>query len=149
MPKKKEENNIEMEEKNDAKKSPYIYTVGRRKRSIATVRLYTKGKGEIKINDKEITQYFKTKALQQIVYIPLKTVGEKDIHDITIHVKGGGIHSQAESIRHGIAQALVKFNPDFRKNLKTRGFLTRDAREKERKKPGLKRARRAPQWSKR
>jgi len=126
----------------------YIESVGRRKTSVARVRLFTKGAG-FTVNDKDYKIYFPTLALQRIAEDAIDRMKLLDKYRLTAHIMGGGIHSQAEALRHGIARALVKFNPDFRKRLKKAGFLERDARMKERRKFGLKKARRAPQWSKR
>lgn len=132
------------------KKGEYFYAVGRRKRSIATVRLYPKGKGEISIvnSGKTLEEHLPVALHQEAVRLPLKAVGYVDA-DVTVNVTGGGIKGQAEAIRLGISRALLKLNPDFRATLKPLGVLTRDPREKERKKYGLKKARRAPQFSKR
>lgn len=127
----------------------FIFAVGRRKRSIARVRLIENGKGEIQINEKDIKQYFPYFEYMNIVLAPLSAVGLSDIFNVTVKVSGGGIHSQAEAVRHAISRALLKYDKNVRKTLKPLGYLTRDPREKERKKPGLKRARRAPQFSKR
>lgn len=127
----------------------YIETIGRRKTSVARVRLWTKGDKGIFINKKPINKYFPTIELQKIVTDGLEKMKSQDRFRIEILAKGGGIHSQAEAVRHGLARVLVKFNPDFRKRLKKAGYLTRDSRMRERKKFGLKRARRAPQWRKR
>ena len=132
-----------------AKPFRYFEAVGRRKTSTARVRLFTQGEKEIIINQKTIEKYFPSFELQQIVTDPLRKMKCKDQFRVSIIVKGGGIHSQSEAIRLGIARALLKFNPDFRKKLKKMDFLTRDPRMRERKKFGLKRARRAPQWHKR
>ncbi len=136
---------------NQAKKSKkqYIYAVGRRKSASAQVRLYKKGEGEIIINDKKLEEYFPTKDLQGIIHSPMKVVGQGDKLKIWVKVVGGGKVGQAEAIRHGISRALLEINPNFKKPLRKQGFLTRDPRKKERKKPGLKRARKSPQWSKR
>lgn len=131
------------------KATNYIRTVGRRKTAVARVRLFKNGKGQITINEKDWKVYFPTAYQQHTVFNPLKLTGQTDNIDFTIKVIGGGIKSQAEAVRHGIARALLKFNEDFKASLKRAGFLTRDSRKKERKKPGLKRARRAPQWKKR
>lgn len=138
------------EGKSAGKKGEYFYAVGRRKRSIATVRLYPKGKGIITIvnTDKTLEEHIPVDIMQEAVRLPLKAVGHVDA-DVTVKVVGGGIHGQAEAIRLGIARALLKLNPDYRATLKPLGVLTRDPREKERKKYGLKKARRAPQFSKR
>lgn len=140
-----------VEEKEEApkKKQEYLYAVGRRKTSIAQVRLYKKGNGKILVNDKELTKFFPKLEMQERVLSPLKLAGQKDKLEISVRVKGGGCMSQAEAIRHGISRTLLQLNPNFRKPLKKAEFLTRDARIKERKKPGLKRARKAPQWQKR
>lgn len=127
----------------------FIRAVGRRKTASARVRLTEGGTGLITVNSRSVESYFPLFVLQEAVRAPLKTVGKADSFDVTIKVAGGGLHGQAEAVRHGIARALVKWNADFRKTLKSEGFLRRDPRAKERKKPGLKRARRAAQWSKR
>lgn len=119
----------------------YWYGTGRRKTAVATVRIFENPK-DITVNEKE------TKLPNNIIY-PLELVGKKDSFGVSVKVKGGGKESQLEAIRHGIARALEAFDPEYRLTLKKAGFLTRDPREKERKKPGLKRARRAPQWAKR
>ena len=138
-------------------KKPKLYyeTVGRRKRAIARVRLFTSSptesakEGSIIINDKALKDFFTTAELQEIVKDPLTKLKSINRFTATIKVKGGGIKGQAEAVRHGLARALVLFDINFRKKLKKVGYLTRDARVKERKKYGLKKARRAPQWSKR
>ncbi|MAF20465.1 MAG: 30S ribosomal protein S9 [Parcubacteria group bacterium] len=132
----------------------YFEAVGRRKKSVARVRLFTcrpfeDSKGKININGKFYTDFFSIFEFQQIVADPLKKMKSLNRFEATVKVKGGGSRGQAEAIRHGLARTLVEFNPDFSKKLKRAGFLTRDPRRKERKKPGLKKARRAPQWSKR
>lgn len=131
----------------EVKLKPYIEAVGRRKTSVARVRLFSKGDGSAIVNGKSMPDYFPTKEMRSIIEDPLKNLAEK--FTITAKVSGGGIHSQAEALRHGISRALIKFNADFRKGLKKAGFLTRDSRMKERRKFGLKKARKAPQWSKR
>ncbi len=127
----------------------YLETVGRRKTAVARVRLFTQGEKSILVNKKPYQDYFPTLELQQVVTASLETMKSLDKFRISVRVMGGGIHAQAEAVRHGISRALVDFNPDFRKRLRKAGFLTRDPRMRERKKFGLKRARRAPQWSKR
>lgn len=139
---------VEVKNAKKEKKSEYLYAVGRRKTAVARIRLYKNGKGEILINDKPIKEYFNA-GLCEIINAPLQAIGQMDKIDVTVKVTGGGIAGQAEAVRHGIARALVDLNLNFRKPLKKAGYLKRDARKKERKKPGLKRARRAPQWSKR
>ena len=131
------------------KKSEYLYAVGRRKTSIAQVRVYKKGEGKILVNNKDLEKYCPVVDDQEVIKTPLKLIGQMDKLNVTVKVLGGGHFSQLEAIRHGISRALIQLNPNFRKPLKRAGFLTRDARAKERKKPGLKRARRAPQWQKR
>ena len=127
----------------------YFEATGRRKTAIARVRLYTKGDKVIEVNNMAFTKYFPTKTLQATALSSLDKMKSLDRFKVTAMVKGGGVNAQAEAVRHGIARALVIFNPDYRKRLRKAGFLTRDPRMKERKKPGLRRARRAPQWSKR
>ena len=130
--------------------APHYYSaVGRRKRAVAQVRLYAKGKGDVAINSKKLDVYFPDLDLQQIVLAPLVLLGKDKEFGVSVLVRGGGKHGQAESVRLGIARALEEFDKDVRKTLKVAGFLKRDPRKRERKKPGLKRARGAPQWSKR
>jgi len=125
----------------------YIGT-GRRKSSVARVRLVP-GNGKITINDRDIENYIPFETLREIVKQPLKATDTLGSYDVKVNVKGGGYTGQAGAIRHGIARALLQVDPDFRPTLKQAGYLTRDARMKERKKYGLKKARRAPQFSKR
>lgn len=127
----------------------YVYSVGRRKSAVARVRIVKKGTGIIIVNGKEYTKYFQYFEYQQMVYYPLKATGFENNIDISVKVQGGGTRSQAEAVRHGISRGLILQDETLRKVLKPLGFLRRDPREKERKKPGLKRARRAPQWQKR
>jgi len=127
----------------------YYEAVGRRKTAVARVRLFTKGDKSFLVNEKPLSHYFPTSELQKTVVSPLETMKCLDKFQILTIVRGGGLSSQAEALRHGITRALTLFNPDFRKRLKKAGFLKRDPRMKERKKFGLKGARRAPQWSKR
>ncbi|MBE7525643.1 30S ribosomal protein S9 [candidate division WWE3 bacterium] len=127
----------------------YIPTVGRRKTSIARVRLVKNGTGSITVNDKPYEKYFTVYELREQVRQPLVVVGQDATVDVSVKVHGGGIRGQSEAVRHGIARALIDLNPTFRKTLKKLGYLSRDSRAKERKKFGLKGARRAPQWSKR
>lgn len=144
-----EEEVVTEEKTAEAKKGGYLYALGRRKEAIATVRLYKNGKGKITVNGKLYTEYFPTGDMEQIVSGPLKSVGQADKVDIEAKSFGGGLRGQAEAVRLGISRALVLLNINFKKNLRKAGYLTRDPRVKERKKPGLKRARRAPQWQKR
>lgn len=127
----------------------YYEAVGRRKQAIARVRLFTRGDKDFSVNKKPYTKYFPTKELQQIADGALKKMKVTDKFSVSALVRGGGMAGQAEAVRHGTARALEKFNPDFRKRLKRAGFLRRDPRKKERKKFGLLKSRRAPQWSKR
>ena len=130
-------------------KKKYFYGTGRRKSSIARVRVYENGTGSITINGKEMDEYFGLDTLKLIVRQPLVTTAMLDKVDVVVTVVGGGVSGQAGAIRHGISRALLELNPEFRPTLKAAGFLTRDPRMKERKKYGLKAARRAPQFSKR
>jgi small subunit ribosomal protein S9 len=131
------------------KPARYYEAVGRRKRAVARIRLFTRGNKDFFINERPFAEYFQTAELQNIAGGALKKMKVADKFKITAVVHGGGTNGQAEAVRHGISRALMKFNTDFRKRLKRAGFLTRDPRETERKKFGLKKARRAPQWSKR
>ncbi|MDD5146381.1 MAG: 30S ribosomal protein S9 [Candidatus Pacebacteria bacterium] len=132
-----------------AGKTKYFEAVGRRKTSVARVRLFTQGKKDVTVNDKPYEDYFKLDAFQKEVVAPLQKINCLGKFGLSIRVSGGGLSGQAEADRHGVARALVLLNPYFKKRLKKSGYLTRDPRMRERKKPGLKRARRAPQWSKR
>ena len=127
---------------------PYLYGTGRRKNSVARVRIYP-GTGSITINDRDIDDYFGLETLKLIVRQPFAVTEPLGRFDIIATVKGGGVSGQAGAIRHGLARALLQTGDDFRPILKKAGFLTRDPRMKERKKYGLKAARRAPQFSKR
>ncbi|GAI28862.1 unnamed protein product [marine sediment metagenome] len=131
------------------KKAKYFEAVGRRKTATARVRLFTQGEKGMTINNKSCKVYFPIPSLQKIVGDPLEKLKWQDKFRISVVVRGGGLTGQAEAIRHGIARALIALNPDFKKRLRKLGFLTRDPRMRERKKFGLKRARRGPQWSKR
>lgn len=130
-------------------KTQYIEKIGRRKQAVARVRLHHAGSGKITINDRSLAVYLPVAILQQKVLSPFEQTGTQTIFDVTVHVTGGGIHGQADAVRLGIARALVDFNPEFRTSLKKLGFLTRDARVRERKKFGHTAARRSPQFSKR
>lgn len=129
--------------------SKYTGAVGRRKAAVAQVRLLHGGSGKIQINGRAFEDYLPTAILRQSVQAPLVLTGAENMFDITVVVRGGGQSGQANSIRLGIARALVDFNPEYRTVLKKEGFLTRDARIRERKKFGKLSARRSPQWSKR
>ncbi|MCQ2455255.1 MAG: 30S ribosomal protein S9 [Clostridia bacterium] len=127
---------------------PYFYGTGRRKSSVARVRVYN-GTGNVTINGRDIDDYFGLETLKVIVRQPLSLTETADKFDIVCTVTGGGVTGQAGAIRHGISRALLQFDEELRPSLKKAGFLTRDPRMKERKKYGLKGARRAPQFSKR
>lgn len=127
----------------------YYYANGKRKTSASRVKLFLSGTGEVTVNDKAMSEYFPISYHHEIIKSPLRLTGHTKTFDIKVVVNGGGINSQAEAIRHGIAKALLEYDQNLRLTLKKAGFLTRDSRVKERKKPGLKRARRAPQWNKR
>ena len=128
--------------------SNYYYGTGRRKSSVARVRVYP-GTGKITINDRDIDDYFGLETLKLIVRQPLELTGLTEKYDIICRVQGGGVTGQAGAIRHGLSRALLQADESLRSALKKAGFLTRDPRMKERKKYGLKGARRAPQFSKR
>lgn len=128
--------------------NPYFYGTGRRKKSVARVRVYP-GTGKITINDRDIDEYFGLETLKLIVRQPLALTGTTEKFDIVCRVNGGGVTGQAGAIRHGLSRALLQYDEALRPALKKAGFLTRDPRMKERKKYGLKAARRAPQFSKR
>jgi len=127
----------------------YWETVGRRKTAVARVRFFTQGEKTFLVNGKPFNVYFPLIELQQIAQEALEKMKCIDKFRVSVITNGGGLHARAEAIRHATARALTLFNPDFRKRLKKAGFLTRDPRMRERKKFGLKRARRAPQWQKR
>ena len=127
---------------------PFFYGTGRRKSSVARVRLYN-GTGTITINHRDIDNYFGLETLKLIVRQPLELTNSIGKFDVVVRVQGGGVSGQAGAIRHGISRALLQFDEELRGSLKKAGFLTRDPRMKERKKYGLKAARRAPQFSKR
>lgn len=129
-------------------KNKYFEAVGRRKTSVARVRVYGEA-GDILINEKPFSEYFKTEEQRKIAKDALELSGLFKKNRVTAKISGGGIHSQAEALRHGIARALLLIDQSFRANLKKEGFLKRDPRAKERRKFGLKKARKAPQWSKR
>lgn len=126
----------------------YIYATGRRKTAVANVRMFA-GSDKNMVNKKPLTDYFSDKALQDTALRPLALTGLMDEYYFEAIVNGGGKNSQVDAVLHGISQTLAKLNDDVKKVLKKNGFLTRDDRKKERKKPGLRGARRAPQWAKR
>lgn len=127
----------------------YYEGIGRRKEASARVRLFPGGTGNLLINDKEGHDYLPRFGDIEALLQPLRIIGQEKSYNITIHVNGGGISGQRDAIRLGIARALLKIDPELRSQLKTENLLTRDARVKERKKPGLKRARKAPTYTKR
>lgn len=129
------------------KKERYIEAVGRRKTSVARVRITPASKVSVSINNKEFEKYFPTSALRKTVLSVFNDTEAKFL--VTAKLNGGGISSQAEALRHGLGRALVSFDPNLRTRLKVKGFLKRDPRAKERRKFGLKKARKAPKWSKR
>ena len=136
------------EGKHHTENGRYIFATGRRKTAVANVRLF-EGKGDMVVNKKPMKDYFGYSFHFEEISKPLEVTGLAGKYFFTAHVNGGGPHSQAGALRHGISVALGKISEDVRKILKKNGFLTRDDRKKERKKPGLKRARRSPQWAKR
>ena len=142
------EKKTKKEKESDIKQERYFEAVGRRKTAVARVRLFTK-KTDIEANGKDLEIYFPTLRLQRAVTAPFDEMKIADKLGASIKLSGGGISAQAEAASLGISRALVKFNADFRKRLKRFGHLTRDSRAVERKKYGLKKARRAPQWKKR
>ncbi len=133
----------------DSKSERYYEAIGRRKTAVARVRFYTKGEKQFLVNDKPYQEYFKHPEAQEMAVASMKKMKCLDRFRVLAKVSGGGVKAQAEAVRHGTARVLVGFNPNFRKRLRKAGFLTRDPRMRERKKFGLKRARRAPQWAKR
>jgi len=133
----------------EAKPVHFFEAVGRRKTAVARVHLKNEDSKEFMINGKSLDKYFPAQELQQIALSSLEKMDCLNKFSVEAKVNGGGLHAQAEALRHGIARALTEFNSEFRTKLKKAGFLTRDSRMRERKKFGLKRARRAPQWTKR
>ncbi len=127
----------------------YVFEIGRRKRAVARVFAYKDGKGEVEVNGKSLDEYFRAGELVQRARESLEQSPLKKSIRLVIQLRGGGLSGQAEAVRLGVTRALIKLDPTLRINFRARGYLTRDPREKERKKPGLKRARRAPQWQKR
>ncbi len=134
----------------DTNKGEYYYGMGRRKTAVARVRLYPNGEGSVTVNGKQAQSYFgQREALLATINAPLRLLELNNAYDMNIKVLGGGVSGQAGAIRHALARALVRVNPEWKPALRRAGFLTRDPRMKERKKPGLKRARKAPQYTKR
>ncbi|MBL7045289.1 MAG: 30S ribosomal protein S9 [Parcubacteria group bacterium] len=136
-------------EKQKISATHYIESVGRRKNAIARVRIFSASKYSFEINDREFEDYFPVNELRKGIREVFESVDISDKFKVTVLVKGGGISAQADAVALGIARALEKFDPELRGALKKEGLLKRDARVKERKKPGLKKARKASQWSKR
>ena len=129
-------------------KRQYFYSVGKRKSAIARVKVFQNGSGEVKVNNMKLKEYFAGTQIENAV-APLALTSNKSSMDVEAQILGGGKSAQSDALRHGISRALLLINPEFRHDLKQAGFLRRDSRIKERKKPGLHRARRAPQFSKR
>jgi small subunit ribosomal protein S9 len=128
--------------------TPLVQTTGRRKRAVARVRLIP-GTGTITVNKREVAEYFPSETHRMILTEPLRLTNTTELYDIICNIDGGGVSGQAGALRHGIARALIALDPEMRPELKKAGFLTRDDRKKESKKYGLKKARKAPQYSKR
>ena len=159
IPKEKKSVKVKVKKEKEEKpekvkaKARYLEDVGRRKTAIARVRISARSVGSagksFLVNERTLENYFPTLELQEIVLSPFKLTDCLNQFDLSVRIKGGGVHAQAEAVRHGISKCLVVFNPDSKKRLKKAGYLTRDPRMRERKKFGLKRARRAPQWAKR
>src|SRR3989338_907482 len=131
-----------------SKGTRYIEAVGRRKTSVARVRIFPKGEG-IVVNGRDYKEYFPTEEMQKIAEDAFRKTRPETRFSVTALIKGGGIHSQSEALRHGLSRALIQFDQELQKKLKKPGFLKRDPSVKERRKFGLKKARRAPQWAKR
>lgn len=127
----------------------YYEGIGRRKAATARVRLFPGGTGKFTVNDKSLEEYMPRIGDMEVLLQPFAAVGQELSYDVSVHVNGGGITGQRDAIKLGISRALLKIDPDMRSALKSRGLITRDARVKERKKPGLKRARKAPTFTKR
>jgi small subunit ribosomal protein S9 len=127
----------------------YFEGIGRRKTSTARVRIYPGGTGNALVNNKPMADYFPRQGDSYRLALPLEVAGMQGKFDVTVVVKGGGVTGQTDAVTLGLARALVAYEPELRSALRTAGLLTRDAREKERKKPGLKRARKAPTYTKR
>jgi len=140
---------MEKEKKSTTKDKKYVRAIGRRKTSTAVVRLVKASKNSYTINGKDFTEYFKTADLKKIVTSAFETATPAEKYEVTVTTKGGGIHSQAQAVQHGISRALVMEDAELRTVLKKAKMLKRDPRKVERKKFGLKKARKSPQWSKR
>lgn len=131
------------------KVASYFFAVGRRKTATVTVKLFPEGTGDVTVNSKKMNDYFPSFSLQKVIMDPFTILGVVKKYNVVANASGGGPVAQAHATGLGISRALLLVDPNFRTALKKEGLLTRDARKKERKKPGLKRARRAPQWQKR
>ena len=140
---------IDMTPARELKKDEYIATIGRRKTATAQVRVADAAKTSITVNGKDYKEYFKHEEMYDIVMGPISKIEFPKELAVSVVVRGGGLHAQAEAVRHGISRALETYIPGVRGELKRLGFLKRDPRKKERKKPGLKKARKSAQWSKR
>ena len=138
-----------MEKEKKTTKEKYIEAIGRRKTSTARVRITSSSKSSFIVNEMDAKEYFKTEEQRRLILDPVTKVKPGSKWEIEVRVSGGGTHSQAEAVRHGLARALVSSELELRGKLKTLGYLKRDPRAKERRKFGLKKARKAPQWSKR
>ena len=147
--KEEPEEGPEEEQEEPKQEKEYYEGVGRRKTSTAVVRIFTEGASKIMVNDQPYEEYFPNLEMQELVTDALEELETENRFKVSIMVKGGGLHSQAEAVRHGMARALVDLDSSFKKQLKRAGYLTRDPRMKERKKPGKRGARRSPQWQKR
>ncbi len=148
QPKKVEESTVTASVPQVSAGERFLFALGRRKTAIARVRVWVNGEGNIEVNGKPADEYFHTYEERLILRAPLKITGN-EMMNVKVVASGGGAHSQAEAVRLALSRVLIQLNPTYRKTLKKLGYLTRDPRAKERKKFGLKRARRAPQWSKR
>jgi small subunit ribosomal protein S9 len=133
----------------ETNKRQYFGATGKRKTSIARVKMYQDGSGEVTVNGKKMKDYFDTSLQMENALAPLALTNLKGSFDVDAMIVGGGKSSQSDALRHALSRGILLVNPEMRSDLKRAGFLRRDARIKERKKPGLKRARRAPQWQKR
>lgn len=140
-----------VETKQTASSNPleYLAAIGKRKTAVASIKFFTRGKGSITVNGKTLETFFFVPSLREIIIKPLELAGLKENTDTQVRMSGGGMKSQALALRLALTRAIVKFTPETRPALRGAGFLTRDARKKERKKYGLKKARKAPQWAKR
>ena len=154
MPTKKVTTEPKEETKKSEKTEKYFYAVGRRKTSVAKIKLFVaktskETQNSIVVNGKKLEDYFPIERLHEVAKSPLETVGGAGKFTVEVKVSGGGVSAQADAVRLGISRALIIHDAELKKVLKSKGFLTRDPREVERKKPGLKKARKSPQWAKR